>query len=72
MTVKPGQKIVHAEVGGPLNELILTLSNGEKLAVDHAIVAIGLEANTDLAKSSRLEVDTEFGGFRVNAELEAR
>ncbi|TRY63913.1 hypothetical protein TCAL_05593 [Tigriopus californicus] len=72
VTIKSGQKIEQAEVGGPKNDLILTLSDGEKLTVDHAVVAIGLEANTDLAKSSRLEVDNEFGGFRVNAELEAR
>lgn len=36
------------------------------------VVAIGVEANTDIAKESNLEVDPEQGGFLVNAELEAR
>lgn len=36
------------------------------------VVAVGLDANTDLAEASGLEVDNVFGGFRVNAELEAR
>ena len=36
------------------------------------IVAVGLDANTDLAAVSGLEVDPVFGGYRVNAELEAR
>ena len=35
------------------------------------VVAVGLEANTDLADSADLEVDDRFGGFLVNAELEA-
>ena len=40
--------------------------------VDHAVVAVGLEPNVELASASRLEVDDRLGGFRVNAELEAR
>lgn len=36
------------------------------------MVAVGLDANTDLAAASGLEVDPTFGGYRVNAELEAR
>lgn len=36
------------------------------------IVAVGADANTELAKASDLEVDPEIGGFLVNAELEAR
>ena len=36
------------------------------------VVAVGLEANTQLAKTSGLELDDTHGGFRVNAELEAR
>jgi programmed cell death 8 (apoptosis-inducing factor) len=42
------------------------------LEVDHVVVAVGLEANDELAKSARLEVDPELGGYRVNSELEAR
>lgn len=36
------------------------------------VVAVGLEVNVDLARSARLEVDPELGGYRVNSELEAR
>lgn len=36
------------------------------------MVAVGLDANTDLAGASGLEIDPTFGGYRVNAELEAR
>lgn len=36
------------------------------------IVAVGVEANTELADSSDLEVDPVTGGYLVNAELEAR
>ena len=39
---------------------------------DHVVMAVGLEANVELAHSSGLEVDDNHGGFRVNAELEAR
>ncbi|XP_028417614.1 apoptosis-inducing factor 1, mitochondrial-like [Dendronephthya gigantea] len=53
-------------------KVALFLNSGEKLEVDHVVVAVGLEANVDLSKSARLEVDPELGGFRVNSELEAR
>ncbi|XP_063698324.1 apoptosis-inducing factor 1, mitochondrial [Culicoides brevitarsis] len=53
-------------------KLKIELNNGRTLIVDHAIVAVGSEPNTDLAKSSGLEVDKTQGGFVVNAELEAR
>ena len=36
------------------------------------VVAVGLSPNVDLATTSGLEVDEKQGGFRVNAELEAR
>ena len=39
---------------------------------DHIIVAVGLDANVDLANSAGLEVDRNLGGFHVNSELEAR
>ena len=42
-----------------------------QLIADHVLVAVGLEPNTQLAKSSRLEIDSELGGYRVNAELQA-
>lgn len=39
---------------------------------DHVVMAVGLEPNVELARSSGLEIDDVHGGFRVNAELEAR
>ncbi|KAJ9601037.1 hypothetical protein L9F63_000772, partial [Diploptera punctata] len=53
-------------------KLILSLSNGEKVIADQVVVAVGVKPNTDLAESSGLEVDPEYGGFLVNAELMAR
>jgi hypothetical protein len=44
----------------------------QQLSVDHVIVAVGLEPNTELASTSGLETDSQRGGFLVNAELEAR
>lgn len=35
-------------------------------------MAVGARPNTDLARSSGLELDEEHGGFLVNAELMAR
>lgn len=43
-----------------------------QILTDHVVVAVGLEPNVELAYSSGLEVDDAHGGFRVNAELEAR
>jgi programmed cell death 8 (apoptosis-inducing factor) len=53
-------------------QVVLKLNNGTSLSVDHVIVAVGLEPNTELATSSGLEIDEKRGGFLVNAELEAR
>ncbi|KAG0222201.1 apoptosis-inducing factor, mitochondrion-associated, C-term-domain-containing protein [Mortierella sp. GBAus27b] len=50
----------------------LTLDNGEKVLVDHVVVAVGIEPNVDLAKKAGLEVDEIRGGVVVNAELQAR
>lgn len=36
------------------------------------MVAVGANANTDLAIESDLEIDDDFGGYLVNAELMAR
>ncbi|KAH8023277.1 hypothetical protein HPB51_011720 [Rhipicephalus microplus] len=47
-------------------------SSGQEIAADHVVVAVGLEPSTDLAKASGLEVDDKIGGFKANAELEAR
>ena len=32
---------------------------------------MGIDPNTNLSKSSRLEVDSVLGGYKVNAELQA-
>ncbi|PSN57251.1 hypothetical protein C0J52_02543 [Blattella germanica] len=58
-------------------KLNLALSNGEKvfeiyIVADHVVVAVGVKPNTELAEPSGLEVDEDFGGFLVNAELMAR
>ncbi|XP_053400387.1 apoptosis-inducing factor 1, mitochondrial-like [Mercenaria mercenaria] len=50
----------------------LGLNNGKHVEVDHVVVAVGIEPNTDLADSGNLELDDKFGGFRVNTELQAR
>nr|AMY56536.1 AIF1 [Botryllus schlosseri] len=50
----------------------LSLSNGEKIATDHLVVAVGLDIDTKLAASAGIEVDETQGGYRVNAELQAR
>ncbi|CAF1015507.1 unnamed protein product [Rotaria sp. Silwood1] len=42
------------------------------VTADHVVVAVGIEPNTDLAKSADLEIDPNHGGFLVNAELQAR
>ncbi|XP_030836587.1 apoptosis-inducing factor 1, mitochondrial [Strongylocentrotus purpuratus] len=57
---------------GKSKQVELQFSNGDKVQADHVVVAVGLEPNVNLAASSGLEVDEKFGGFRVNAELEAR
>jgi len=61
--------------GASLDEekkVVLQLKGGDKVKTDHVVVAIGLEPNVELARNSNLETDDKHGGFRVNAELEAR
>ncbi|CAJ1064254.1 apoptosis-inducing factor 1%2C mitochondrial isoform X8 [Xyrichtys novacula] len=54
------------------DKLEILLKDGRLVKTDHLVAAVGLEPNVDLAKSAGLEVDSDFGGFRVNAELQAR
>merc|ERR1712127_591579 len=54
------------------DRLVLNLKDGRQVKTDHVVVAVGLTPNTQLGEVSELEIDPEFGGFRVNAELEAR
>jgi len=53
-------------------KVVLTTKDGNKVAADVVVCAVGLEPNTDLAKASGLETDPVHGGFLVNAELQAR
>lgn len=54
------------------DQLKLKLIDGKDVICEHVVVAIGSEPNVTLAKDSGLEVDTKYGGYLVNAELEAR
>ncbi|XP_017268136.1 apoptosis-inducing factor 1, mitochondrial isoform X1 [Kryptolebias marmoratus] len=54
------------------DKLEIQLKDGRLVRTDHIVAAVGLEPNVDLAKSAGLEVDSDFGGYRVNAELQAR
>ncbi|KAF9105120.1 Apoptosis-inducing factor 1, mitochondrial [Mortierella sp. AM989] len=54
------------------DQVELTLENGEKVLADHVVVAVGIEANVELAKKAGLELDEIRGGVMVNAELQAR
>ncbi|XP_053329660.1 apoptosis-inducing factor 1, mitochondrial isoform X2 [Spea bombifrons] len=53
-------------------KLCINLKDGRQVHTDHIVAAVGLEPNTDLGKSAGLELDGDFGGYRVNAELQAR
>lgn len=53
-------------------QLSVKLGGGDTLVTDHMVVAVGVEPDLQLARASKLEVDPVHGGFKVNAELEAR
>ncbi|XP_063297022.1 apoptosis-inducing factor 1, mitochondrial-like [Pelobates fuscus] len=53
-------------------KLKISLKDGRQVQTDHIVAAVGLEPNMELAKSASLELDGEFGGYRVNVELQAR
>ncbi|XP_036435898.1 LOW QUALITY PROTEIN: apoptosis-inducing factor 1, mitochondrial [Colossoma macropomum] len=53
-------------------KLEIKLKDGRMVKTDHIVAAVGLEPSVELAKSAGLEIDSDFGGFRVNAELQAR
>eukprot|EP00118_Oscarella_pearsei_P025843 m.308889 g.308889 ORF g.308889 m.308889 type:complete len:620 (+) comp44998_c0_seq1:54-1913(+) len=52
-------------------KVLLKTDNGKEVLADHVVVAVGIEVDSALASSSGLEVDSKFGGFHVNAELQA-
>uniref|UniRef100_A0A2P2HWW7 Apoptosis-inducing factor 1, mitochondrial-like n=1 Tax=Hirondellea gigas TaxID=1518452 RepID=A0A2P2HWW7_9CRUS len=56
----------------PSGRVKLELNNGRIIETDHVVIAVGLSPNVELAATSGLELDEKQGGFRVNAELEAR
>ncbi|XP_053229382.1 apoptosis-inducing factor 1, mitochondrial isoform X2 [Podarcis raffonei] len=70
VNVMPNAIVKSVSVVG--NRLQIRLKDGRKVETDHIVAAVGLEPNVELAKSAGLEVDSDFGGFRVNAELQAR
>ncbi|KAM6253413.1 apoptosis-inducing factor 1, mitochondrial isoform 1-T1 [Porphyrio hochstetteri] len=70
VNVLPNAVVKSVSVSG--SRLMIKLKDGRKVETDHIVAAVGLEPNVELAKSAGLEVDSDFGGFRVNAELQAR
>lgn len=54
------------------DQVTLLLNDGKSIQVCNVVLAVGVEANTNLAKKSNLEVDPDTGGFLVNTELMAR
>lgn len=59
---------IHGNCGDWLNSFFFPA----QVETDHIVAAVGLEPNVELAKTGGLEIDSDFGGFRVNAELQAR
>lgn len=60
---------------GKINLAYIAPNESQKTSyinADHVVVAVGIEPNTELAKSGGLEIDSDQGGFLVNAELQAR
>lgn len=70
VTVHNECNVVKVEAEG--KQVRLSLSDSSSLLVDHVIVAVGSEPNTELAEVSQLETDAKLGGYIVNAELLAR
>ncbi|XP_032083701.1 apoptosis-inducing factor 1, mitochondrial [Thamnophis elegans] len=70
VNVMPNAVVKSVSLAG--DRLLIQLKDGRKVETDHIVAAVGLEPNVELAKSAGLEVDSDFGGFRVNAELQAR
>ena len=54
------------------DQVKLSLKNGQSIVCDHVVVAVGSKPNTTLGKESGLEIETNHGGYLVNAELAAR
>ncbi|KAG0297614.1 Apoptosis-inducing factor 1, mitochondrial, partial [Dissophora globulifera] len=70
VVVKANSRVASTKTVG--DQVELTLESGEKVIADHIIVAVGIEANVELAQKAGLELDETRGGVVVNAELQAR
>jgi len=71
VTVVPNSRI-KTVTKGEEGQLRVEMESGNSIATDHIVIAVGVEPDLELAKASKLEVDPVHGGFKVNAELEAR
>jgi len=71
VTVVPNSRIKTVTKGDE-GQLRVEMESGNSIATDHIVIAVGVEPDLELAKASKLEVDPVHGGFKVNAELEAR
>ncbi|CRL02497.1 CLUMA_CG015196, isoform A [Clunio marinus] len=69
--VQPNSQISSVEMFEG-TQLKLKFTNGNSIIVDNVIQAVGSLPNVKLAQNAGLEIDQKFGGFLVNAELEAR
>ncbi|XP_014667146.1 PREDICTED: apoptosis-inducing factor 1, mitochondrial-like [Priapulus caudatus] len=71
VTVMPNSVVKSASITRS-GKVSLKLKDNTEVEADHVVVAVGIEPNVELALPSGLELDETHGGFRVNAELEAR
>jgi len=71
VTVLPNSRISTVSKGKE-TKLEVKMESGNTIQTDHIVIAVGVEPDLSLAKESKLEVDPIHGGFKVNAELEAR
>ncbi|KYQ91559.1 apoptosis inducing factor [Tieghemostelium lacteum] len=53
-------------------KLVVKLNDDSHFETDHVVVAVGIIPNSNVAKSTKLEIDPLNGGIMVNAELQAR
>eukprot|EP00092_Neocalanus_flemingeri_P006078 GFUD01006549.1.p1 GENE.GFUD01006549.1~~GFUD01006549.1.p1 ORF type:complete len:776 (-),score=275.19 GFUD01006549.1:170-2497(-) len=71
VTVMPNSRI-SSVTKGEGGQLKVQMEGGNSINTDHIVIAVGVEPDLALAQASKLEVDPVHGGFKVNAELEAR
>ena len=50
---------------GDDSNLKVEMESGKVVNTDHMVVAVGIEPDLTLAKSSKLEIDPVHGGFKV-------